>query len=64
MELCYLVLLETMCVNLQAKLLLSIHNVWTFINSVSIPDEASSAPLHTVSKLYDIPVGYVTPPSF
>ena len=28
------------------------------------PKRPSGAPLHTLSKLYDVPVGYVTPPYF
>ena len=28
------------------------------------PKRPSGAPLHTLSKLYDVPVGFVTPPYF
>ena len=28
------------------------------------PKRTSGAPLHTLSKLYDVPVGFVSPPSF
>ena len=28
------------------------------------PKRPSGAPLHTLSKLYDVPVGFVTPPSY
>ena len=28
------------------------------------PKRPSGAPLHTLSKLYDVPVGFVTPPHF
>ena len=28
------------------------------------PKRPSGAPLHTLSKLYDVPVGYVPPPLF
>ena len=27
------------------------------------PKRPSGAPLHTLSKLYDVPVGFVTPPT-
>ena len=28
----------------------------------NFPKRTSGAPLHTLSKLYDVPVGFVTPP--
>ena len=39
LELCYLVVLDIICVNLPAKMLLKIDTVWAFIKIVSIPDE-------------------------
>ena len=39
MEICYLVLLDIICVNLPATLLLKIDTVWAYIKIVSIPHE-------------------------
>ena len=44
--------------------------VRVFVKIISIPMRnyfpklPSGAPLHTLSKLYDVPVGFVGPPSF
>ena len=38
-EICYLVLLDMICVNLPAKMLLKINTVSAFIKVASIPDE-------------------------
>ena len=33
------VLLDTICVHIQVKIILEIHTIWTFIKIISIPDE-------------------------
>ena len=38
----------------------SMHVVWLSINNYNLTH--CTAPLHTLSKLYDVPVGFVTPP--
>ena len=55
------------CVKLQAKLLLSIHNVRTFFSKLwaslmrnKFPKLPSGAPLHTLSKLHDVAFGIVS----
>ena len=48
----------------------NIHKIYTvrvFVKIISTPDEdlifwQSGAPLHTLSKVYDVPVGFVPPP--
>ena len=57
--------LETICALLQAKLLISIHNVWIISKfkaslTRNYIQQPSSAPRHTLPKLYDNPVGFVT----
>ena len=45
-----------------------IHTVWLIVEILAslmrnyFPKRPSGAPLHTLSKLYDVPVGFVTPP--
>ena len=64
-----LVFFGTICVNVQTKLLLSIHSVRTFIKIISMlmknnfPKWPSGAQFHNLSKLYDVPIGFVTTPS-
>ena len=54
-------------VNLPAKMLLKI--LFGFLSKLlaslmrnNFPKRPSGAPLHTLSKLYDVPVGFVNPP--
>ena len=61
----YLVLLDTICVNLPAKLLFKIHTAWTFIKIISIPnkEEFSETAVGCTASYFDVPVGVVTPSS-
>ena len=61
----YLVLLDIIYVNLQAIFFLfKIDTVWICIKIFSIPNKAqfSETAVHTLLKLYDVPVDFVTPP--
>ena len=62
--------LDIICVNLPAKLLHKIDTVWTLIKLIgslmrnNFPNQPSGAPLHTLLRLYDVPVGFVALPTF
>ena len=60
----YLVRLD-ISVNSPAKMPLKRDTVWTFIKIINIPDNfprrTSGTPLHTLSNVYDVPIGFPLP---
>ena len=56
------------CMNLPAKMLLKTDTVWALSKLLAslmrnnFPNRPSGAPLHTLSKFHDVPVGFVAPP--
>ena len=66
----FLFALDTIYVNLPAKILLKIQTVRGFVKILSIPDEElftkrpSGVLLHTLSKVYDVPVGSISPHTY
>ena len=64
----YLVLLDIICVNLPAKILLKMFGLLSKLLASlmknNFPKRAWGAPFHTLSILYYVPVGFVIPPHF
>ena len=64
----YLVLLDIICINLPAKKMLLkmsglLSKLLASLMRINFPKRPSGAPLHTLSTLYDVPVGFCRPPS-
>ena len=66
-DIAYFVLLDTIYINFPTKMLLNVQTVQVFLSKLLVsmmrnyfPKSPSVALLHTLSKLYDVLVGFVT----